>query len=665
MLPLLTLIALTRQDPLEQPLVFNQPTGVLRKVVAQLSAQTHVPMRVSEAVWDVGVYVESKNWTLKQVMDGLADVSFGIWEKQPDSSWLLRKSSNAETVARAAEVKRLTPIIQQWKEQQRSEAAKPVATMADWTNLARAQKGEESASYPDVLWPAERLLARLEGLFPASELARLPIGRRVVYSTNPTAAQRPLNAQLLEPLLRDCVRESKLWQQAGMQGNEGARLGSFMPDRLQVAFTKQPMGGNIGMEATAYDASGAEPAVSSASISLTPIDEDEDLDTPNDEWQVRLSKETQEWITQLSALEANAPTKEALAKLLDFEAHDPLRYVPTDVGRMLAKKEGGNLVAAAPDALTALAMMVREGDTERLDLDRMLDAVEVGKLRAGVFRARLPELMPMFTHSRAEWIRLRDLKMQRPLEAVDYQEYMARVHPGYFADGFFGIDITDVGYLLVALVNAGPGENPLYADTRALWWGGLTAAQRSEVLTGRSVSLTQLNSRQRSLIASCLYDGSCLRLDGLETARKPAPLEPTISFPTFPTRGEIHAVSEQRATYLLLTQDGKAPLHGRVPEQVDGLADSIRQAQADRARFLIQPYRSTIFSVRFDFGRGLHMLLANGRSEHKPVGKPVSLSALPASLQKEIADLIKQYEESPDLPIPDIEGPGEIKPPQR
>lgn len=671
MLPLVALISLTQQDPLAQPLVFNQPAGLLRKVVAQLSAQTHVPMRVSDAVWDVGVYVESMNWTLKQVMDGLADVSFGIWEKQPDSSWLLRKSSVAESVARSAEVKRLTPIIQEWQEARQAHANKPEPTLADLTNLARFRKEPESMGntpYPDVTWPSARLVSRLQALLPAAEIARMPIGKRIVYSTDPTAAQRPLDAQRVGQILRAYVTETEKWRRAGVAGDDGEFYGQLrdtLPARLQLSLKRPAMDGEIDLVVTAFSESGAEWARFPTSINLGQLGVHVALEKQEAAPPSKFSKETQQWINQLSLRGSKPPSKELLAKFLDFEKRDPIIYVPTDVCRGLAEKAGGNLVSAAPDALTIVAIMGGDAEVSSMgDIQVILNQVEIAELRPGVYRARLPELLQQHTHSRDLWAKLQALNGQRKLMAADLQEYEAAAFPGYFSDDFFGFDISDVGFLLIAMSNVDPGQKPFEQGSRALWWGGLTATQRAEVLSGRAVSLTQLNNRQRWLIATCLYDGDSLRMDGVEEGAGAALLEPTIAFPTAPTQGSIRAESKQRPTFLLVKRDGKSPLYGDDPQVIEDLAQQLLQAKAEKLEYLIQPYRTKSTSVRLDLGRGLYMTVESGKEEHVTIGKASALTALPADLQKRIADLMKAFEEPGPTPDLDDRG-GEIKPPQR
>jgi len=279
----LSLVSASFAQSLDQKVTFQTKASGAGQVLQALAEKTGVQVEASPAVAREIILVSVKEMALQRLLDEVANVTVGAWQKEGD-------------------VLRLVPDVGKRRGQAVSiEKAELETIQNGLAGLAKAlepkKPGEEKNDDTEAMFgqmfgmgggAGLRVIARLAlGLSP-QVLATIPSGERIVFSSNPTRMQRPLpNSGAANADVAAWIDErNKAAANAGNQGlppglgeisqEELELLGSFMGDMFQrpKKITSQPaklilvaskgggfmrmfgLGGGVNLKVVIYDTEG-------------------------------------------------------------------------------------------------------------------------------------------------------------------------------------------------------------------------------------------------------------------------------------------------------------------------------------------------------------------------------------------------------------------------
>lgn len=197
--------------------VFSQPGVRLPAVVAALSAKTGRALTLDASFRNEVAVIDVTDVSVDDLMARLATASSGVWVKQSDGSERLMPDGPARQREEAALLAARRKAIQEGLaelrknvQEQTREALAPSNRPGAGTNDDDEEVGVDLGS----------LVAHHVALQFGESVLQLRPGERVVYSTQPTAAQRGWNAQgFPSALMNAFVR--------GLNLEEGRRLGAL------------------------------------------------------------------------------------------------------------------------------------------------------------------------------------------------------------------------------------------------------------------------------------------------------------------------------------------------------------------------------------------------------------------------------------------------------
>lgn len=222
--------ALAHGQDTAQKVTFSAKAGSAKQVLEGLSKQTGVTFATSPQTADEVLLVDVKDVPLTDLMKQLAKAAAAEWQSEGEGFRLVRSQAlhNQQEReyydARAANVRKeqeaLLKAYQETKPITPAEAAKiaelqrrqmeQISTAVSEGRPISGTSIDRSALNAN---PTTRLLLRLLTSFTPADLARIPQGARVVYSTAPTRVQRPLPGAASRAIA-DFAREAEIWLNA-------------------------------------------------------------------------------------------------------------------------------------------------------------------------------------------------------------------------------------------------------------------------------------------------------------------------------------------------------------------------------------------------------------------------------------------------------------------
>ncbi len=239
-------------DPLQQPVTFDQPAQSVRQLLQVLSRQTGVKLFASSPLDNEIVLVLVQQMPLKELMDYLAQVMDGEWMKQADGSYRLVRTPRAIQRRRAEDEALLLRGLQRALERQKlSQLAEPLTqqkTVQLRDNLKQLMREIESQELPgdvytqpqyralreqiDSLTGLQRVWARLLLQLDLRQLLKIPVGERRVFSNMPGRYLTPFGFAT-QPLLEQYRRECQLVQDVWTHPTEG-----FNRDQIEQFYNR-------------------------------------------------------------------------------------------------------------------------------------------------------------------------------------------------------------------------------------------------------------------------------------------------------------------------------------------------------------------------------------------------------------------------------------------
>jgi len=233
MIPLV--IFLHQSNPLNQVVEFHEPPTMLRAQVARLAAKVKVKLEVSPAVPDSGIYIASKDLTLQNIMDSVAEVTFGEWSLDRGTYYLRRsdaKVRKGDAAERAEFKERIDKLFAN------CHSAWEAPELTPQEARVKAEINSKPRKYDTPEWNQmvqtginSNAIGRVLLRVGSQALSQCPDGGRIVFSSQPTQAQYALPQVDFVALFQRLRREQQVAMQDGLSefGNGNAMMNSVQP----------------------------------------------------------------------------------------------------------------------------------------------------------------------------------------------------------------------------------------------------------------------------------------------------------------------------------------------------------------------------------------------------------------------------------------------------
>jgi len=408
---LLFALALTNPAQDADVLVNYKTVAVpLSRALEEISKASGAKLKAAQLTEKETVVISVKGMPLSQVKARLATAVVGVWTKLDDGTEQLGADLTARlALSRAASQKRI---------QELDEALKGLRESLVVKNAAKPKTNTEDEDFDFVnSSAATRLIAQMTIGFRAVDLAGIPQGDRIVYSTQANSMQRQLNAQGLQKVMAEFIAEHNVQADAmknGMSEIDPAMAEQMQkakemfgglvadPKRIEAAPTKLLlvverggmfgfMGDSIEFNMIAFDskgqvlASSTHPMGGSARMgmaveaSTTAVGPDTPVKNPPQEQKpedprlkknIELSPIAMELKSMTSFMNPGQSEKKPSAELLEHvmrpDLYDPLSFEYSESLIALEEALGNNLVACVPDSRMDFGMMGGAGRSETL-----------------------------------------------------------------------------------------------------------------------------------------------------------------------------------------------------------------------------------------------------------------------------------------------------------
>jgi hypothetical protein len=403
-------------EPLDQPVRYDQPARTVKQLLDDLSRQTGTTLFAPSPLDAEIVLVAVQNMPLKKLMEHLATVTDGEWFKQPNGSYHLvrtpklarerREQDNEQILQKLQRLlrrKELEPLLEPLTEEKVRQSCEQIKHLMQ---EIEAQEIRNYWSHPlvhslqtqgDQLDVGSRLIIRLVRQLDWRRLLEIPVGERRVFSNVQGRYLLPLGFEV-KSLLEQYQREARLVHQVWthpIHGIDAQRVEKFNerygyvvqdykqrrePPRspltrlylvvrrdgadwfsFRITLVSEDLKEGVGAFFDWTQLVGEEESEGEKSGSGSKPSQSEASQKPvaRAEW----SALSRQFIEAYRAVER---TEEPIAfpDVLDPAKVEPLSLVPTDVLRAYARQKGKPVVALVPDDFAWwLVSAVRGSDT--------------------------------------------------------------------------------------------------------------------------------------------------------------------------------------------------------------------------------------------------------------------------------------------------------------
>jgi hypothetical protein len=544
-------------DPMQQPVHYDQPAQAVKQLLANLSRQTGVRLFAPSPLDAEIVLVSVHGIPLETLMDALAAVMDAQWVKQPNGSYHLLRTPKLARERRAqddakilAELKRdlerpetcaLTEPLTEPIVRERLQAIQSLAQeLVEQAPVGSPEWKQAIFKVAELLYPLdpnERLMARLTRQLNLRRLLEIPVGERRVFSNLPGRYLLPFGfpvQPLLEQYRREATTVYHLWTHP-TYGIDPERVASWLPpdyhrrwELPQTPFTRLYLivsrrdPDEFGLKAILADES-LEHVVSSdsglcsifdgdalpwASLSAAPPN-----GAPPSPVRIEWSERTRQFIEAYRAFRRG---KEATAfpEVLDPSKVEPLSTVPSDVLRTYARQRGKSIVALVPDDRAWWII----GHAQGQDSSLQEYLAEFGFRRDMEVEERAGVLLLKPRWSSYRWgQRLDRLAMSRWLHQVRQRGYI-NLEDRFALLKMYEPVKRDAAVFEVYQDMVLPEEEIPRVDWQIGFLNSLTSRQIDRLRAGEPLTLAQLSPAQRErLMRDIYYDDARLNLAYAET----------------------------------------------------------------------------------------------------------------------------------------------------
>ncbi|MFI5385918.1 MAG: hypothetical protein ACHQ50_07335 [Fimbriimonadales bacterium] len=232
---------------LDKKVSLTCPATPAAVVARMLSEQAGVPLSAPDPMSGEMLVLRFKEVPLRVVMDKIAAAATGEWSRKDGGYELTRPMTLIHAVEHAERLKRIAMVKEalaaRAKEFGRFDANIVRAFFDAMRKESESLRGRsdnggivvdrKEKDTPSVEQPSDRFATRVLSTMSPEDLADLPTGQRVVFSTRPTNMQRPLSGSLLSAV-QEFVREQAIWDKVSSEhidvGAGGAATGGVVDD---------------------------------------------------------------------------------------------------------------------------------------------------------------------------------------------------------------------------------------------------------------------------------------------------------------------------------------------------------------------------------------------------------------------------------------------------
>jgi hypothetical protein len=567
------------QAHLDAKITFTAPAARAEPLMEKLSQASGVHLAVSQVVGQEVLFIKVKNVPLKDLMDRMADVVNGSWEKDKDLYRLVRtpadikKETEEETTLEAKEIaEALKPLL---KHGEGAFDAARAQAVAHAVSAYQKERGEFSPrpepNAPMYSSPLKRSLLRLIGTIEPRDMTRLISGERLVYSTNPTRMQRRLKASNELQQLR---QEHAIWVEA---------LSKLPPHEPEDRFEGDPLIDNrewntppatLILQVMASERfepymfrmnvlaeSGA--SLTSDSLFLAPNRVQQGLQEMQGKPRVTndfvpLSELSRKFLSASRALIAKPGTADVTPALRDFllnpEKQDPMSANVTDCFVAVAEQKGVNVVANVHDELLSAATRNEKPTvTAFLDMAWKFCGMSIEE-KSGWLTAE-----PLYP-TKARAMRADRTALGRLTRSIVSNGRLTLDEQAIFALNARKAPRLGFEHLPVLLLGGQTGYGFGDGNWRALQlYATLTQGHRQRLLDGDGIPFAELSQRQKQILSAWIY--CTTQFNGRSVPGKPMPrgfTEPTIFLPNgLPGTGTLRMTSQVEPVAFLVSDSGR------------------------------------------------------------------------------------------------------------
>lgn len=381
---------------LDQVISYRSRAYPVGRVLADIQAKYGVKLAVTPQVATEVVLVDVKDVTLNDTLAKIAEVVGGEWQREPDGFRLVRTGANLQNLVnqdRLLLVNRLRAAIQTLIGE--SGINEPI----DLSALMAPRSASRTAPNENQN-PMARMAIRLLIGMPAETLAFVEPGQRIVYTSAPTAMQKPLlgnplfavrqsmgeMVQVLQLAAKNGVpqtgRSADVRQQAQSLQNQINRLQATPVGKIYLVVRRGRGAGSFSLQCWANDQQG-NMLLGTGNINLE-VDETVGVAaaTPSEvAGTFEAQDQHQVWLKAFKGsgpFEGGVPaatsvSDELRAVLADPLGQEPLAGLPSDVLLAINQSKPTNLVANVPDvSLAVFSQMLASGPRRLSELDTEL-----------------------------------------------------------------------------------------------------------------------------------------------------------------------------------------------------------------------------------------------------------------------------------------------------
>jgi hypothetical protein len=356
---LLALALICTQDAMQKPITFESRAARVSALIPDLAQKSGLKLEINPQMAREVLVVSAKEMPLKVLLDKIASVTSGEWRQE-------------------GEVYRLQPSTVARNRENQEEAATRLAwvrkAIADRVKAASA-RADTPAGAPPAFGQEQGITNLLKGVDP-TPIAWMDGGDRVVYSTKPTAMQRPLGAGAPAIIARVVANHNASVTDTPPDMADLDKMPDFIKQMVSKRMKKvqgvqkgllivsKPGFGMVDMtnlELRLYDEKGA--VVYTESSMLTSFDF-ATLSAPGGKppappspksTEITYSADSKALLSGFQGATFSGGNLNLDAKLMEKlrrpDLHDPLSYMATDELLSLSKLKGKALVANVPDSL--------------------------------------------------------------------------------------------------------------------------------------------------------------------------------------------------------------------------------------------------------------------------------------------------------------------------
>jgi|GEM_PF-1335298 len=519
------------------------PATTVTKALQALGEASHIGLAASVQTGSDVITMKLSDVPLSEVMRKVADTLDATWRQEGDTYRLVRTADqqraekNEEFQDQVNKIKKslkkradeLTKSPN-WNPALAEQLATKVKALIKTFNPRQMNSSfYQQASQLSQQAPIGRAVTKIVMMMPPEDLASIEPGYRVVWSTNPTATQRPMPNGVSQ-IVEDFISAQATWQDAVSKYNvtaptfNGATywvgdFGDFQGNQnsgkievILLSAQKWSRESGLNLELNAYDAKGKRVAQGQVTLGNAYEDQAEILEMTKEakplpgEPLVNLPTEASE-ILKYRMRQGRPGSKAAdelpsalVQKLLHPEKTDPLAILITPELFQVADIKKVNLIASLPDTsfFGPMSMMMQKNTS--VPVDTLLK--------------RLKYFSTQF-EIKDGWMVIKPLAPLDSRESrVDRKElgqYLRRIATGQpltiDESAAFALILPeqDHNYLPSQLASMFETSSHQYLDQNALKFYGLTTAEQRRAMAERGVPFESLNEKQLEIVNKLVY----------------------------------------------------------------------------------------------------------------------------------------------------------------